>query len=100
VQNYTETQVILDESGGVSYFFKGLEYPGATIGRIDAERMQQRYPKLAQRIEECEEPLTLREPLKGLLGKLGIKRRVKLCPAFDFDPNSSESVVRYFDHHN
>jgi hypothetical protein len=63
---------------------------------FEAEDVQERFPDVQTRMEQCEYPFEIRYRIPGWLGKLGIKRTSRMCRAFDFNPRSGVSVERYF----
>jgi hypothetical protein len=91
-----EANVLLGNDGSVYYAF--IDGNTAGCGHVDASMISEEYPKLAAKIESCSYAQQEKEPRQGLLGKLGLNKTVKVCPALasEMKVRSGKSVHRYF----
>ena len=87
---------VLEDDGSISYTYRNAQRQELRVKMLWCAVVA-KYPELAERIEGCDGPLVLDEPVNNLLGRIGlIKSVVAICMPLDFDPTDLDGVEKYF----
>lgn len=94
-----ESIVRVFRDGALDYLHVSEAECVVSYGQLTREAVSRYFPELRRSIDRCDGTETAKEPRPGLLGRLGLKNSVNVCPgvARVFPYQQVESVRDYFD---